>query len=228
VDRAILNGAAALAALLASCAPRLQLCAAPASCPEGFDCVAGMCQAPAPTSPLAGSRRLVLRPVAIAALRQGAPSSGGALPAIVTLGRARDGGAELLLRFDLRLDRSATLLRASVVLDRSDATLLDPTPVALHANRIISRWDEARVRWETSPAVQDARAPRTAVDPTTPRQIRIDVTDLARRWLAHDPADQGVAIVAENETPVGVSFVLGTTSLEPRQESAPRLELYVR
>jgi hypothetical protein len=222
--RAHLLALASFTALLASCAARQQLCAGIGECREGQDCVAGMCEG-AP-SPLAGSRRLVLQPTAIAVLEQAAPSSsGGALPALITLGRAGD-DAELLLRFDLRLDRSATVLRASVMLDRSDAVLTDPAPVPLHANRVIGRWDERTVAWVTAPAVQDVRSPRTLVPSSGPTRIRVDVTDLARRWLAHDKADRGVAIVAESASATGVSFVLGSTSGEDREP--PRLEVYVR
>jgi hypothetical protein len=217
-----------------SCAPRPQLCSATPECRQGLDCVAGACE-PSP-SPLAGSRRLVLPPADIAVLQRGEPSAAGALPTLLTLGRTSDGPAELLLRFDLHLDRSATILRASVMLDRTDAVLPDPAPVALHANRVIGRWNERSVSWATAPPVQDVRSPRTIVWSPGPRQIRVDVTDLARRWLAHDVADQGVAIVAENTSPTGVTFALGPTSLpsaEPHavgvtDEAPPRLEVYVR
>jgi hypothetical protein len=221
-------------ALVASCAARPQLCMASGECRDGFDCVAGMCEGATP--PLVGSRRLVVPPTDMAVVQRGEPSAAGALPAVLTLGRMRDGAAELLLRFDLHLDRSATIVRASVLLDRSDAVLPDPSPVALHANRVIGRWDERSVSWATAPPVQDVRSPRTVVQSPGPRQVRVDVTDLARRWLVHDVADQGVAIVAENTSPTGVTFALGSTSLpapepragDPTDDEPPRLELYVR
>jgi hypothetical protein len=142
---------------------------------------------------------------------------------------------ELLLRFDLRLDRSATILRASVMLDRADAVLSDTSPVSLHANRVIGRWNERTVTWATAPPVQDVRSPRTVVQSPGAGRIRVDVTDLARRWLAHDVADQGVAIVAESTSATGVTFAVGSTSLPspephaPREDrEPPRLEVYVR
>jgi len=155
------------------------------------------------------------------------------MPSVLTLGR--EGGAEaLLLLFDLRLDKGVSVVRASVLLDRSQAYATDPSPIGLHANRVIGRWDERRVRWSTAPAVMDVRAPRTVLSETGPRRVRVDVTDLVRRWLAHDPADHGVEIVAENTSPTGVSFVLGSTDL-PREDAIagddaqpPRLEVYVR
>lgn len=225
--------AASLAASLPACAARPQLCRDAVECRAGLECVAGMCEG-AP-SPLAGSRRIVLLPSDIAVVEPGAPA-GGSLPSILTLGRAID-RQRLLLRFDLKLDRSATILRASVMLDRSDATVPDPAPVSIHAERVIGRWDPRIVTWATTPAVQDVRSPRTVVESAGPARVRIDVTDIARRWLSHDAADQGIVIVAENTTPTGVAFALGSTSLlfpdarpsgEPADRSAPRLEVYVR
>jgi hypothetical protein len=220
-----------LALSLASCAARPQLCGGAAVCGEGLDCVAGMCQA-AP-SPLAGSRRLVVPPADIAVLERGEGAAGGAVPSLFTLGRAGE-GVLLLLRFDLRLDRSVTVLRASLLLDRSGAVLADPEPVSLHALRVISRWSPRSVSWPTAPALQDVGAPRTVVEPAGPDRVRVDVTDLARRWLAHDPGDQGVAVVAENASRTGVAFTLGSSALAPASASdaadgqPPRLELYLR
>jgi hypothetical protein len=225
--------AASLAAPLPACATRPQLCRGATECRAGLECVAGMCEG-AP-SPLAGSRRIVLSPSDIAVVESGAPA-GGSLPSILTLGRAMD-RQELLLRFDLELDRSATILRASVMLDRSDAIVSDPAPVSVHAERVIGRWDPRLVTWATTPAVQDVRSPRTVVLPAGPARVRIDVTDIARRWLSRDAADHGVVIVAENTTPTGVAFALGSTSLsssdarpsgQSADRAAPRLEVYVR
>jgi len=224
--------AASLVAPLSACAARPQLCRDAVECRAGLECVAGMCQG-AP-SPLAGSRRIVVLPKDVAVVEPGAPA-GGSLPSILTLGRAT-GRQKLLLRFDLTLDKSATILRASVLLDRSDAVVSDPAPVSVHAERVFGRWDPCRVTWWTAPPIEDVRSPRTIVEPAGPARVRVDVTDIARRWLAHERADQGVAIVAENTTPTGVAFALGSTPVpssdarpSPEPDRAPpRLELYVR
>jgi hypothetical protein len=47
------------------------------------------------------------------------------------------------------------------------------------------------------------------------------VRELVRQWGRRDPHDQGIAIVAENETPTGMAFAL-TSDVEPY------LELYLR
>jgi hypothetical protein len=229
------------ALLLASaCASRQELCAGPAAC-RASDCVAGRCISKDATSPYVGTRRVVVRPADVAVLQRGAPTKGGELPEVFTLGAARE-AAELLLRFDLRLDKSATIVRASVLLDRSDAMMSDPFPVAVHADRVIGSWSPQTVSWSTAPPVQDVRLPRTVIASTSPSLVRVDVTDLVRLWLAHDPGtrsrdNQGVLIVSENETRTGVTFALGSTSLpdlqdiaaaEPGSPAPPRLEIYLR
>src|SRR5580658_6549276 len=210
--------ASLLAPLLVTlaCAPRKELCAGPADC-RASDCVAGKCLAKDATSIYVGTRRMVLPASDLAVLERGAHSEGGALPAIFTLGAPSD-RTELLLRFDFRLDRGASIVRASVLLDRSNAVMSDPLPVAIHADRVIGRWNPRTVSWSTAPPVEDVRPPRTVIASTTPSLVRVDVTDLVRLWLAHDPRDQGLSIVAETETATGVTFTLGGTSLPDPKE----------
>jgi hypothetical protein len=70
------------------------------------------------------------------------------------------------------------------------------------------------------------------------------VRDLVRQWTRRDPADQGIAVVAENESRTGTTFALTGTGADRsasgadlgfqgvRSSSAPDvepfLELYVR
>jgi hypothetical protein len=183
---------------------------------------------------------MVVRPADLAVLQRGAPTTRGELPKVFTLGAAHE-KVKLLLRFDLRLDKNATIVRASVLLDRSDAMMTDPLPVAIHADRVIGPWSPQTVTWSTAPPVEDARLPRTVITSTSPSLVRVDVTGLVRLWLAHalgthDP-DQGVSIVSENETSTGMRFALGSTSLPDLQDFAagemvspglPRLEIYLR
>jgi hypothetical protein len=217
------------------CAPRRELCAGPTDC-GAFACIAGQCHAKDATSVYAGTRRMIVRPSDLAVLERRGISEGGALPAVFTLG-APGAKTELLLRFNVPLDRGASIVRAFVLLQRSAAVMSDPLPVAVHADRVIGRWNPTTVSWRTAPPIEDVRLPRTVIEPTTPSLIRVDVTELVRLWLAHDPRDQGLLIVAENETRTGVTFALGSTSLAELKEStsgrsdspeAPRLEIYVR
>jgi hypothetical protein len=171
----------------------------------------------------------------MALVRRGAPSARAELPDVVTLGAA-GAPAEVLLRFVVPLEKGASIVRASVLLARSNTLSIDPLPVAIHAERVIGPWSSATVSWATAPPIRDLRLPRTLIAPAGPTLVRVDVTDLVRRWLTHDPSDQGLAIVAENETHTGVAFVSAgaapgpeeATSAQQTSAAPPRLEIYFR
>src|ERR1700733_10676272 len=157
----VLAVAALVAWLALACAPRPQLCSGPAVCAKNSACVAGQCLRDGAIPAISASRRIVLAPDDTAVLEPGESSAGGALPALFTLGRATDSGAMLLLLFDVHAAKIRSVLRASVLLDRSEATFSDPVPISLHADAILARWDSRRVRSSTVPPLEDVRSPRT-------------------------------------------------------------------
>ena len=189
------------------------------------------------------ARRLVVRPVDFAYLRRGDPASGGALPPLFALGRD---SALLMMRFSVALPSNANIVEAYVVLRRSDAVDDDPAPISLHATRIVDGWEGRSISWALQPRVVESRAPATIVEPGGPSLVRMDVRDLVRQWPRHDARDQGIAIVAENETRTGTTFAFravgadrGSTSdfvngqrpsasLGAAPDVEPYLELYVR
>lgn len=235
----MLPAALAIASLASACATRPQLCSGPATCAKNYACVAEQCLRDGAIPAISVSRRIVLPPDDAAVVEPGEPSAGGALPTLCTLGREGDGGAMLLLSFDLHSLRIKSVLRASVLLDRSDADFADPAPISLHADAILARWDARTVRSSLVPPLDDVRSPRTVVASSGRRVVRVDVTAMAQRWLAGDSALHGIAIVAENTSATGMTFAIGATSL-PEVDSralvasgqvaaqAPRLELYVQ
>ena len=225
-----------LAALaMPGCAPRPRMCTASSECATQSACVAGRCQPDRPNVKPAvdAARRLVVRPTDVAYLRRGDGPSGGALPPLFALGRD---SAVLMMRFSVPLPATANIVEAYVVLRRSDVVDDDPAPISLHATRIIDGWEQRSISWALQPRVVDARAPATVVEPGGPSLVRLDVRDLVRQWPKHDPRDQGIAIVADNETRTGTTFafravgVVGTA--DSRSSSAadvePYLELYLR
>ena len=191
-----------------------------------------------------------MRPVDLAYVRRGEGAQGGALPPIFVLGK--DGGT-LLVRFSVALAPGANVVEAYLVLRRSDAVDDDPAPMSLHATRIVKTWEGRSTSWAMQPKTQETKTPSTVVQPGGPSLVRLDVRDLVRQWVKHDPADQGIAVIAEGESRTGTTFALsaiGTTGTErgagsdpgaafvaARLESArsssapdvePYLELYVR
>lgn len=199
--------AAAVAALgLGGCAPRARMCRATSECAAKSACVAGRCQLEGANlrPAIDSARRLVASPTEIAFVskRHGAP---GALPMNARLGK--DGG-KLLLRFEVALPPAASVIEAYVVLRRSPWVDDDPAPLSLHATRIIEAWHQGSISWARQPRALDARLPSTTIDPAGPSLVRVDVRDIVRQWARRDPRDHGLAIVAEGESPTGMSFAL--------------------
>jgi hypothetical protein len=240
---------AAATAALAACAPRARMCTASTECTSPSACVAGRCQPDKPNVKPAidSARRIVVRPIDLAYVRRGDGASAGALPPVFVLGR--DSGM-LLVRFAVPLPPASNVVEAYLVLRRSDAVDDDPAPISLHVTRIVQSWEGRSTSWALQPRLQETKAPSTVVEPGGPSIVRLDVRDLVRLWMKHDPADQGIAVVSDNESRTGTTFALSATGAErgagsdlgvglasarldaPRSSSAPDvepyLELYVR
>lgn len=205
----------------AGCAPRPRMCTASTECAAQSACVAGRCQPDKPNVKPAidAARRLVVRPVDLAYVRRGEGSGNGdgTIPPLFALGRD---SAVLLMRFSVAIPDAANVIEAYVVLHRSDAVDDDPSPISLHATRIVDGWQGRSTSWGLQPRQSETRAPSTLVEPGGPSAVRLDVRDLVRQWPKHDPRDQGIAVVADNDTRTGTTFAL--VSVEPF------LELYLR
>lgn len=207
------------------CAPRARLCTASTECSPGNACVAGRCQLEKSTVKPAvdSARRLVVRPVDMAVIATGSGPSGGALPPVFALGRD---SARLYLRFSVALPSNASVIEAYVVLRRSSAVDDDPAPISLHATRIEEAWNGGSVSWAIQPRMSEVRAPATVVEPNGSALVRMDVREIVRHWAKHDPNDQGIAIVADEETRTGTTFAI--TGAGADREVEPYLELYLR
>ena len=208
------------------------MCTASTECATQAACVAGRCQPDrANVKPaIDAARRIVVHPVDLAYLRRGDGS--GTLPPLFVLGKD---SAVLMMRFSVALPSTANVVEAYVVLHRTDAGDDDPAPISLHATRIVEAWEGRSISWALQPRAVDNRTPATLVEPGGPALVRLDVRELVRQWPKHDPRDQGIAVVADNETRTGTTFAfrsLGSGGLERGSSSAadlePYLELYLR
>jgi hypothetical protein len=214
-------------ALAVACAPRPRMCAAVTECPSAGVCVAGRCQpggdaGGTPTIAEQGDagplvRRLVVAPVDVAWLRRGdGVRAATEMPAIFPLGRASDGSAVLLTRFAVPLAKETQIIEAYLLLARTDAVDADPTPVSLHAMRIVDAWDSRSVSWSTQPRTEEAAAAVTRVAGASRTLVRLDVRPLVARWILHDRRDQGIAVVAEGASATGIPFAfLPTGAVRP-------------
>jgi len=191
-----------------ACAPRARMCTSVDECGRGVSCVAGRCLPDGGIPAIQNARRVVAAPESIAYLLRGDGAKEGAAPSFLTMGRDDRSDAVLLLRFNVPLPPDAKVIEAYVVLERTDLVDVDPTPIALHAVRIVEPWDARSVSWALQPKVQEVRAPTTQASPTGRSLVRIDVRELVRGWAAHEKTDQGIAIVSENTSPTGIAFAL--------------------
>jgi hypothetical protein len=216
------------------------MCTASSECDPKSACVAGRCQLEKPTVKPAvdSARRLVVRPIDLAYVRCGDGPSGGALPPVFALGK--DSG-RLFLRFAVALAPTANVVEAYVVLRRSRLVDDDPSPISLHATRIVDPWVGGSTSWALQPRATESRLPSTTVEPSGSALVRLDVRELVRQWARHDANDPGIAIVAENETRTGTTFALSSVGAErdvvvgrggatasAAPDVEPYLELYLR
>lgn len=195
--------------------------------------MSGRCQPDKGVPAIHTARRIVAEPVDMAWL--GPDTTPGTLPPHGPLGRP---GTSLLMRFSVPLAPDAKLVEAYVVLHRVEVVDDDPSPISLHATRIIDVWNGRSTSAARAPRTEEVRASTTRVDPAGPALVRVDVRGLVERWRKRSADDQGLAIVAEGETETGMTFALHPSSVDvapgpqrtPLRASVPGpyLELYVR
>jgi hypothetical protein len=234
--RATMSTALSAALLLAvGCAPRPIVCDAPGACGVASACVALRCVADGGSPVSDKSRRFVRDATDVAFLERGGSVRTGELPATVVLGKAGDGPAAVLFRFDM--PRDVEVQEAYLLVERADDGATDGAGVGLHAERVIGPWDARTVTWLNGPELRDDRAPSLILRQGAPRLLRIDVTSLVK---AHpgEPPDQGLALVADRESPTGVTLATVPDMTSPlvgdphvdegSRLHAPRLDLYVK
>ena len=201
--------ALSISALTATgCARRARMCSAPTECGPSAGCVAGRCLPEGGMPAIQNSRRVVVDPVDVAYVRRGDSANGGELPAIFTLGRREGGEALLFVRFRVPIPKESKILEAYLLLERTEAVESDPTPIALHASRIIDPWDARSISWARQPRIEETRSPSTTVDPAGRVLIRLDVRELVQHWRLHEKGDQGIAVVADSTSETGMAFAL--------------------
>ncbi len=191
------------------CMTRPRMCAAEADCTGQASCVAGRCVARGATAAIDTARRLVFAPVDVAYVR---PSSSAAAEGIAALGRASEQSAFVLMRFSAALPDEATVLEAYVVLERPAGVDIDPSPIALHAARIVEAWDSRSVSWVRPPRLEEVGAPVTRVFPASGPLIRLDVRPLVQGWRRRTGRDFGISVLADGSSATGIVVALARQS----------------
>jgi len=211
-------------------------CSAAVTCGGSGACVSDRCVSDAGTASLQTSRRLVLDATEVALIQRGSSRGPGELPTSATLGRAEEGPAAVLLRFDVPADLE--VLEGYLLVEHVGEGARSGDGVGLHAERIIGPWQARTVTWLDGPELKDVHAPSVVVRHGATPTLRLDVKPLFQRARGAEPPDQGVALMIDQKTANGVEVVLlpGVASPLPgdpethdgASHQAPRLELYVK
>jgi hypothetical protein len=209
------------------------MCVAESECGSRASCVAGRCVAHDATPAIATARRVLYEPVDMAYVSR---EGGAEIPVMAALGR--DDGALVLLRFSIPLTPEVEVLEAYLLLERAADVDSDPTPITLHAARVLDPWEARSVGWAWQPRIEQVGAPVTRVSPSSGALVRLDVRRIVQRWMRRRGEDRGLAVVSGAKSTTGIAFALapGPGSAHhgsiARSESSgtagPRLELYLR
>jgi hypothetical protein len=202
-----------LALPASSCAPPPRMCAQESDCGAQASCVAGRCVVHGATAAIDNARRMLVDPVDVGWVQQGDAPTAGATPAVATLGRAGDPGIAFL-RFSLPLRSEVKVVEAYLLLERASDFDTDPSPIALHAARVISRWDSRSLSWAHQPAVEEVGAPVTLVTASGGPLVRVDVREIVQRWRRRDRDELGLALVADGQSVSGIALALAPTDVE--------------
>jgi RNA polymerase sigma factor (sigma-70 family) len=130
-------------------------------------------------------------------------------------------------RFLVRFERPAggKVAKAELVLTRSEGLkMLPPRPFEVGVYEVREAWDEGRVTWANQPKFAGRPAATARVDPRA-RELRIDVTGLARRLAERGAADHGWLLKVV--TPLREAPAAGAPEAFRRPAPAPRDPRYV-
>ncbi len=163
--------------------------------------------------------RILVRADRIAFIEPEGKDPNGAVPSLVVLGR-QGTGARALFHFGVTLPAKGTLKSATILLTRSSDVDMAPSPVELHAERIVDPWDARLVSWPEQPRLVDVRTQHVLVRRDGAKTVRVDVKNIVQGWPLKDPSDQGIALVADSSTLTGAAF-----SYISRADDPPTLEV---
>jgi hypothetical protein len=176
-------------------------------------------RAAAEVTPL-DAQRFVVAPTELAVVS----SRGGAavVPAEIPLGSASGGSMVVLLRFPTPWGNRVRIARAYLTFEPSPGALPETRPVPVSVSRILEPWATADVSWSRLPKLSPTEVRAVAVT-GPPQTLRIDVTSIVERWTRGRADDQGIALTAVPEAPVGAIYSTGISG-----GPGPKLDVYLR
>jgi hypothetical protein len=88
--------------------------------------------------------------------------------------------------------------------------------------RVLEPWSAADTSWGRLPRLSAFEGTAyTGIGPA--KTLRIDVTTIVQRWALGRTTDQGLALTASSDAPLGPSYATGLAG-----GSGPRLDVYLR
>lgn len=200
--------------LLSSCASGPRPCVGPSACGAGYECLANTCVRTGgePVSP--SNERVALEPTRWQVLSPDRDDDGAS-------SSVHFGGATAdvyLLDFELPALPPEKLSRAFLIVAPLPDAAQGSSDARVSAWRIVERWEAGDVGYVQQPK---ADRPSAAGIARAPLPLRIDVTELVRRWLENHGTTHG--IVLKSGSGPGQPQVYAT-GLGPGR--APVLEIY--
>jgi len=205
---------------MVACSHQPVPCVLPGECGRGFVCAIDHCTKAGTELTPADTQRIVVNPTEMALVSSLGKASG--LPNEIPLGRAPAGSFVLLLRFPVPWGNRVRIARAFLTLEPAPFAVPESRPVLVSVARVLDPWSASDVSWGRLPRLSPSEARAWAIT-GPPRPLRIDVTAIVQRWARGRTDDQGIALSAPADAPVGATYATGAAGA-----SGPRLDVYVR
>jgi hypothetical protein len=153
--------------------------------------------------PLA-AQRIVVAPIDVAVV-----SSGSRWGEVVTL-----------VRFPTPWGKQS-VAGAFLLIGAQDGAQPQSRPVRLTVARVLEPWSGPKVGWARLPRLSPPECTAT-VTGTTTDPLRLDVSEIVRRWAERGDDNQGIAVLACNPGPFSPNVASDPGAF------APRLDVYLR
>jgi hypothetical protein len=166
------------------------------------------------------AQRIVVAPQEMAVVARG--SGDRALPGEIALGGNTRASAVVLLRFPTPWGKRVRVARAFLTLEPAPGAIAETRPVLVSVARVLEPWSASETSWGRLPRLSAFEGNAyTGIGPA--KALRIDVTAIVQRWALGRGNDQGLALTASSDAPLGPSYATGVSG-----GTGPRLDVYLR
>ena len=202
------------------CANRIPPCVGPDDCQRGTSCAVGRCFKTGSELVPLDAQRIVVAPQEMAVVTRGERDR--ALPREITLGGTARASPIILFRFPTPWGKRVRVARAFLTLEPAPGAVPETHPVLVSVARVLEPWAAAEVSWGRLPRLSAFEGSAySGIGPG--KALRIDVTTIVQRWALGRSADQGLALAASSDAPLGPSYATGVAG-----GTGPRHDVYFR